>query len=301
MTDSIHISLSAEPIAYLGQLPITNSMLLSLIVSVCIISFAIAVNRTLKQTDKPGGMQNFAEWMVESFSSLAFNITGDIKKSHQFLPFISAFFIFILLNNWAGLIPGVGTIFVHKPVEPVITSQLAVVPTVFASQLLAEPVAEGAAPAIGETSETAPAGENVSTTTRQPLLMVPLFRAGTADLNTTIALSMITIVLVQFWGVAYLKLGYLKKYINFASPIMFFVGLLEIISELAKIISFAFRLFGNIFAGEVLLAVILYLTKVLIPLPFYGLEIFVGGMQALVFSMLSLVFYNMATMGHDEH
>jgi F-type H+-transporting ATPase subunit a len=83
---------------------------------------------------------------------------------------------------------------------------------------------------------------------------------------------------------------------------MFFVGILELISEVGKILSFAFRLFGNIFAGEVLLMVITYLAGAAIPIPFYGLEVFVGFIQALVFSMLSLVFMNMATIGHgDEH
>ena len=81
---------------------------------------------------------------------------------------------------------------------------------------------------------------------------------------------------------------------------MFFVGILEIISEFAKVISFTFRLFGNIFAGEVLLAVILALVPVIAPMPFYGLELFVGFIQALVFAMLSLVFFNMASESHEH-
>jgi len=81
---------------------------------------------------------------------------------------------------------------------------------------------------------------------------------------------------------------------------MFFVGLLETVLEFAKIMSFAFRLFGNIFAGEVLLAVMMFLVPVVVPMPFYGMELFVGFIQALVFSMLSLVFFNLATMGHEE-
>ncbi len=81
---------------------------------------------------------------------------------------------------------------------------------------------------------------------------------------------------------------------------MFFVGILELMGEFTKIVSFAFRLFGNIFAGEVLLVVISFLTKVVAPMPFYGLELFVGFVQALVFAMLSLVFFNMATEGHSN-
>jgi F-type H+-transporting ATPase subunit a len=107
--------------------------------------------------------------------------------------------------------------------------------------------------------------------------------------------------MVQFYGVQFLHLAYFAKYFNFSSPIMFFVGILELISEFAKIISFAFRLFGNVFAGEVLISVIMYLAGLGVPIPFYGLEVFVGFVQALVFSMLSLVFFNMATQGHSEH
>jgi len=82
-----------------------------------------------------------------------------------------------------------------------------------------------------------------------------------------------------------------------------FVGFLELISEFAKLISLAFRLFGNIFAGEILLVVIAFLIPYIISLPFYGLEVFVGFMQAFVFLMLSLVFFNLATLGHggEEH
>ena len=86
----------------------------------------------------------------------------------------------------------------------------------------------------------------------------------------------------------------------FKNPILTFVGLLELIGELAKIISFAFRLFGNIFAGEVLLIVTSFLVPFVVPTPFYGLELFVGFIQALVFSMLTLVFLNLATT-HAEH
>jgi len=133
-------------------------------------------------------------------------------------------------------------------------------------------------------------------------VFVPLFRASTADLNTTIALALISVGMTQYYGVAYLGLSYFTKFLNFKQgPIFTFVGLLEIISELAKIISFAFRLFGNIFAGEVLLAVIAYLLPLIAPVPFLGLEIFVGFIQALVFAMLTLVFINMATVGHEDH
>ncbi|MBI4433908.1 F0F1 ATP synthase subunit A, partial [Candidatus Uhrbacteria bacterium] len=90
------------------------------------------------------------------------------------------------------------------------------------------------------------------------------------------------------------------KFFNFSSPIMGFVGILELISEFAKVISFSFRLFGNIFAGEVLLLVVTTLAPYVVPIPFLFLEFFVGFVQALVFSMLTLVNLQMATE-HSEH
>jgi F-type H+-transporting ATPase subunit a len=131
---------------------------------------------------------------------------------------------------------------------------------------------------------------------------VPLLRGATADLNTTLALALISVFSIQYFGVQKLRLSYFKKFLDISSPVNFFVGVLETISEFAKIISFTFRLFGNVFAGEVLLAVVISLVPLIAPLPFFGLEIFVGFIQALVFAMLTLVFIHMATAGHgDDH
>src|SRR3989344_3945468 len=130
--------------------------------------------------------------------------------------------------------------------------------------------------------------------------LVPLFRAPTADLNMTIALALVSVGTIQYYGFKSLGMKYLTKFISLKNPIYTFVGLLEFISEISKIISFAFRLFGNIFAGEVLLAVIAFLIPVLVPIPFYGLEIFVGMIQAFVFAILTLVFLNIATQ-HETH
>lgn len=125
--------------------------------------------------------------------------------------------------------------------------------------------------------------------------LVPFFRSATADLNTTLAFAMISVIIIQISGVMALGIRrYGKKFINFSSPINFFVGILELISEFAKIISFSFRLFGSVFAGEVLLTVITGLTPYIVPLPFFGLEIFIGGIQALVFVLLTVVFIKIA-------
>jgi F-type H+-transporting ATPase subunit a len=126
-------------------------------------------------------------------------------------------------------------------------------------------------------------------------LFIPLFRSGTADLNMTIALAIMAVVVIQYYGLKTLGTEYVKRFINFSNPIYFFVGLLELMGEFTKIISFAFRLFGNVFAGEVLLTVIAFLMPLFAPLPFLGLELFVGFIQALVFSMLTAAFLSQAT------
>ncbi|OQA04271.1 MAG: ATP synthase subunit a [bacterium ADurb.Bin400] len=134
-------------------------------------------------------------------------------------------------------------------------------------------------------------------------IFVPILRPGNADLNTTLALAITAVFSVQIFGIV--ALGFWKyagKFINFKDgPIHFGVGLLELISEISKMISFSFRLFGNIFAGEVLLTVIAVIMPFIVPLPFYGLELFVGLVQALVFTMLTLVFIKIATADHAEH
>lgn len=131
--------------------------------------------------------------------------------------------------------------------------------------------------------------------------LIPIFRAASSDLTTTVALAIISVISAQVLGIAGLGIiKYGKKYLNFKGPIEFFVGLLELLGEVTKIISFSFRLFGNIFAGEVMLTVMTVLIPYFLPLPFYGLEIFVGAIQAFVFMMLTVVFWKMAIVesGH---
>ena len=131
-------------------------------------------------------------------------------------------------------------------------------------------------------------------------VFIPILRGPTADINTTLALGLIAMVMVQFYGFKFKGFKYLKKFFDFSNPINTFVGLLELVSDLSKVISFTFRLFGNIFAGEVLIAVMTFLIPLVVPMPFYALELFVGVIQGLVFLMLSTVFMNMATLGHKD-
>lgn len=281
MSQSLHVSISAEAVSNFLGVTISNSILTSLIVSSLLIAFAIYFRLQFKNTDKPSKLQNFVEMIIEALHNFVYSITEDVKKTNLFFPIIATFFIFIITNNYIGLLPGVGPILV--------------------------PEMEKEAKVLSLPSNQVMASENLvveelSHVTDEPIhqKMIPVFRAATADLNTTLALAIISVFLTQVFGVAHLGLAYFKKFIDFSSPINFFVGALEIILEFAKIVSFAFRLFGNIFAGEVLLAVMTYLVAVAVPAPFYALELFVGFIQALVFSMLSLIFFNLATKGHHE-
>ena len=132
---------------------------------------------------------------------------------------------------------------------------------------------------------------------------IPLFRSPSADLNFTLALALTAVAMVQFWSIKHTGFGgWGSKFINLGGgPIGFYVGLLETVSEVAKVISFSFRLFGNLFAGDVLLSVIPSLVPWVVVLPFMGLEVFVGVVQAFVFAMLTLAFISMATISHAAH
>ncbi len=236
------------------------------------------------------------------FLDLVDSVTESRKKTLAIAPLTLSFFLWILLNNWFGLLPGVGTILVPEAHEKSEVS-LNPIKTALASSEVIEDGLE--TNTEQETHETPAEESGVGATANEhgsETKMIPLFRPGTADLNTTIALALISVITTQVIGVKYLGLGYFTKFFNL-KRINAFVGLLELISEFSKIISFAFRLFGNIFAGEVLLTVIAFLIPIVAPIPFIGLEIFVGAIQGLVFAMLSIVFMSLATHGHgsEEH
>lgn len=296
---NLHISISAEPVAHLGSFVITNSMLTSLVVTVFIVLFALAANRSLKSTGKPSKFQSMVEMMIESLHNLVIGIAGEGKRAAIFGPVVVSFFFFIIFNNWVGLIPGVGTIGFME--QPEVEKVEAVQPINNETEAVAKVDEHGETQVVESTEAViAPTQETAVEEVKHEAKFIPYFRAATADLNTTIALALISVALTQVFGLMFQKVGYLTKFFNFKSPIGFLLGLLELVLETAKIASFSFRLFGNVFAGEVLIAVIMFLVPVIVPMPFYGLEVFVGFIQALVFSLLSLVFFNMATVGHGE-
>jgi len=133
-------------------------------------------------------------------------------------------------------------------------------------------------------------------------VFVPLFRSPASDLNFTVALAIVSVVAVNFLAILALGLrAHAGKFFNFKNPIFSFVGILEFISEFVKIVSFSFRLFGNVFAGEVLLTIVAFLAPYFLPLPFLFLEIFVGLVQAFIFSILTMVFLAMSVAPHESH
>lgn len=133
-------------------------------------------------------------------------------------------------------------------------------------------------------------------------VLIPYFRSMNTDINSPLSIAIMAMIFVEFWGITALGgFKYASKFFNISSPIAFFVGILEFIAEIARIISFTFRLFGNMLAGEILLLVMTFLVPFIVAVPFYGLETFVGFIQAFVFAMLTLVFGVLAVSSHDDH
>ena len=261
-------TLFAEPIFDVGGFAVTNSLLNSWVVVTIVVIIGLALKDKVKEV--PGKFQNMMEMIVDGLLGIFDGVTNDRKKSLKFFPLAFSFFLFILINNWLGLLPGIGSIGGYGIVD----------------------------------------GHKA---------FIPLFRGGTADLNTTLALAIIGVVASHIFGVMAIGVwNYLNKFINIkafleipkkimkdptiiiVNPIKAFVGLIEIIGEIAKVASLSFRLFGNIFAGEVLLASMAAILAFGLPIPFMFLEVIVGLIQALIFMMLILAYLTMST-SEEEH
>lgn len=215
---------------------ITGSIIMSWVVmAVVIIPLTIAARR-LKEI--PSGAQNVLEFAIEGLTSFAMGIGGPGAK--RFITFFLACFLFIVVSNWSGLIPGVGRVYE--------------------------------------------------------------FRAPTSDVNVTVGLALVAFVYFHYQGVRALGIGgYLGKFFTLkGGPIGLFVGVLEFFLEIVKPITLAMRLFGNIYGGELALTVMTTITLAFIPVALYGLELFVGLMQGIIFSVLVLVFTMLAMEGHHE-
>src|SRR3989339_1941934 len=262
------ITLFAEPVYYFKSFPITNALLTSWFAVFIIIIISILLRSKLREI--PRGIQNFFEVIIEGGLSLCDQVTNNRALSIKIFPFAISVFFFILINNWLGLMPLGGFGIVEE-------------------------------------------GEH-------GLAFIPFLRSGTADINTTVALAIIAVFGANVFGI--FSIGLWKtfnKYVNLkalggiftkvwkdptvlvVAPITFFVGLIEIIGEFAKMASLSFRLFGNVFAGEVLLVSMAALVAYIVPIPFLFLELLVGVIQALIFSILLVVYFTIGASDHDEH
>ena len=245
MRESPHISIKSEHIFDFFGFSLTNSYLAAIIVIILFFFLALYYSVQVKRTKKTNFFY-FIHFTFKAIYNFFQNVVGE--RIGLLFPLLGSLFFYILLLNWFGLLPGVGSILI-RIIE------------------------------IG--------GKHS---------YVPLLRGNTTDLNTTLALALIAFIVIQYYGMKELGVTrYLTKFFNFSNPISFFTGLLEVVSEFSKVLSFSFRLFGNIFAGEVLLVIIAFLMPILASFPFLLLETFVGLVQAIVFSMLTAVFILNAT------
>lgn len=250
------------------NLPVTNTLITTWIAILIIVAMVYAATR--RRDLIPRGFQNFAEWGVEGILNLVEGVSGK-EKGRKFFPLVATFFFFILVANMIDILPGIDTIGTINHASSAVAGFLLV-------------------------------GDNADK-------LIPWFRPPTSDLNLTFAMALVSVVVTQIFG--FYALGarvHLGKYFKFKElfthgfqgPIEFFVGLVELITEVSRILSFAFRLFGNIFAGGAVLALFAFLLPFIGDVIFIPLEIFVALVQALVFALLSLVFLEMATSSHEH-
>ena len=266
------VELPASTIFHLGPLPVTNTILTSWITVAILVLIALFVTRRSKLI--PGRLQGAVEAIIEWMYNFCKDVAGP-ENGRRFFPFVTTIFLFVLLNALLNLIPGFGSITFTN--------------------------AEGT---------------------------FPLLRGANTDINTALGIALLAFIFIEFWGFKNNKFGYLKKFFNFSrglkgwgqlftgkfkssignimmGAIDTFVGFLEFFSELIRIVSFTFRLFGNMTGGEILILILFFL------LGFAGLgfiqlgyvfEMLVGVVQALIFSGLTLVFATMAAEKHEgEH
>jgi F-type H+-transporting ATPase subunit a len=277
----VHVSIKAETLwsvdlGPLGTLNITNSFLTMIIVMAFLLIVCSLLAR--KATIIPGRLQSLYEMMAQFVIGLVESTAGK-RDGRKILPLCGALFFFILISNYSGLLPGVGTIGIYETAEEAHASE-----------------------APGETTEEFEHEE----------ILVPFFRSPSADLNMTLAMALVTFTVVQV--VAIRRQGVGGRIKHMADP--WFLFPIELVSELSRIVSLSFRLFGNIFAGEVLVTVMYAMARSLIektsyilffafglPTIFLFLEVLFGFVQALVFSLLTVIYISLVLGDHhgDEH
>ena len=266
----------------LGPLYLVNTLPTLAVTLILLIVIAFFANRSLKQSQNtdlvPRGIGNVMEAILEMLYNLTEGSAG--KYAKMIFPWFATIMIYVLFANLLKLIPGFESIGVLH--------QVAKGHPISGAFLLPGEIENG-------------------------YILAPFFRGISVDLNFTVSLAIISVVMIQVVGFRAQGIGYLSKFFNtrrmfkvpFFGAMDFLVGLLELISEISKILSFAFRLFGNMFAGIVLVAIVAgLLGKIsILPAMIMMFELFVGVIQAFVFGMLTMVFMAQATQGHgdEEH
>ncbi len=312
-----HIAIKAEPLietgllgsGWLTRFDITNTMLTSwLVVGFLIVAVYFATRRWEMV---PRGIQNVVEAAVEAFYNLVTGVAGE-KNGRRFFPVVATIFFFVLASNWLSLLPVFGVIGgVQKEEHGFVFEDGPALYTPFSGPggLSADSIDEDDPNHLEQYEQARDDGKEVGE-------LFPFLRGPNTDLNTPLALAIVSAIAVEGWAISSLGIGYGKKFFNFGplvrgvtrfnfglifqGVIDAFVGVLEFISECVRLVSFTFRLFGNMFAGEVVILMFTFLTPAVITVAFYGLEIFVGIIQAFIFAMLTLVFAMMA-VSHGEH
>jgi F-type H+-transporting ATPase subunit a len=322
------IEIKAEQLWKIGFFPITNTLLTSWIVVLFLIGLAYLATRRMELV--PSGLQNAMEAVVEGLLGLVVGTAGE-REGRRFFPVIATIFLFIMAANWFALLPifnAVGKVETLGPEKTAFREESVVIKDSGLALIL--PGADQLKVTVDESPCSGLTGSEKSTcltTQREKAIeaarakkglgagektgvLAPYLRSMNTDLMSPLSLAIASAIFVEYWGISALGMSsYAGKFFNVrrlmkGQPmgiIDFFVGILEFIAEVARLISFTFRLFGNMLAGEILLLVMTFLIPLLLALPFYGLELFVGAIQAFVFAMLTLVFGTLAIAGHGDH
>jgi F-type H+-transporting ATPase subunit a len=272
-------------LGFAGPFYLVNTIPTLIVTVILMVIFAYAVNRSLKksaQTDlMPRGIGNVTEAILEVIYNMTEGAAG--KWGKTIFPWFATIMIYVLFANLLKLIPG------------------------FESIGVLHHVAHGHE---GHAKELLAGNWYLFTADKGEYILAPFFRGISVDLNFTFSLALIAVIAIQVVGFRAQGWSYLTKFFNFGGifkkPVFgvidMFMGILELISEFAKILSFAFRLFGNMFAGMVLISVFgALLGRIsIVPAAIYLFELFIGIIQAFVFGILTMVFMVMATQGHGE-
>ncbi len=321
-------SLGPELIAQIGPMPITNTLITTLVVDAVIFAVVFTVNKKISLI--PTGLQSVFEAIIDYFYDLTHQISG--AKAKTIFPWFASFFFFIFFANIIGLMPGFGTIGIWEEgsahtSQPKAENEHNSI-TESSSKDAHQPNSEESLAITKDTSiHSEEADTNVAAKTTNPPTaeqlaedkhsdtqsgsdehetekhLIPVLRAATSDFNMTLALGTISILATHIISIQYNGIfGYANKFLS-KNPINLFIGLLEFALEFVKIFSLSFRLFGNIFAGEIVLITVAGLaaySAFLAPIPFLLLETIVALVQALVFAMLTMVFMSLLATTSSE-